>query len=95
MVRHSDGRTASLLESAGPGTSRPVDSRIQRPVDSRVRRPNVASPVDVYEADDALVVRVRLVQGPLELRVPQGALKARHHHPRHHIEGFNADATPC
>jgi hypothetical protein len=83
---YSNGRVASLLDSAGPGTSRPVDSG--------ARSATVSAPVEVYEADDALVVRVGLMEGLLELRVPRAAVKVRHHH-RHHIHGFNADATPC
>jgi len=87
MVRHSNGRAASLLDSAGPGTCRPVYSR-RRP-------PTPSPPVEVNDADDVLVVRVPLCEGPLELRVPRAAVKARHHDRRHHIPGFNADATPC
>ena len=56
-----------------------------------------ACPVDsisqVYECDDELVVLVRLNDGLLELRVPRESL-ASGKHPAH-IEGFNADATPC
>jgi hypothetical protein len=56
-----------------------------------------ACPVDsisqVYECDDELVVLVRLNDGLLELRVPRERL-ASGKHPAH-IEGFNADATPC
>jgi hypothetical protein len=86
MVTHSNGRVASLLDSAGPETSRPVDSG--------ARSATVSPPVEVYEADDALVVRVGLTEGALELRVPRAAVKARHQY-RHHIRGFNAEATPC
>ena len=86
MVSHSNGRAASLLDSASPGTSRPADSG--------ERSATVSPPVAVYEADDALVVRVRLCEGPVELRVPRAAVKARSQH-RKHIPGFNADATPC
>jgi hypothetical protein len=64
MVRHSNGRVASLLDSAGPGTSRPVDSA-------------TVSPAGADEADDALVLRVPLCEGPIELRVPRAAVKAR------------------
>lgn len=87
MVRHSNGRATSLLDSAGPGTCRPAESP--------ERSATVSPPVDVYNADDELVVRVRLCEGPLELRVPRAAVKARPHQPRHQIPGFNADATPC
>jgi hypothetical protein len=56
-----------------------------------------ACPVDsisqVYECDDELVLLVRLNDGLLELRVPRESL-ASDKHPAH-IEGFNADATPC
>jgi len=75
MVEDSNGRTASLLESAGPGTCRPPYSRID-------------------DRDDALV-RVPFCEGAVELRVPRAAVKQRQHHCRRHIEGFNADATPC
>ncbi len=87
MVRHSNGRAASLLDSAGPGTSRPAASP--------ARAATASPPVETSDADDTLVVRVRLCEGPLELRVPIAAVKPRHHQPRHHIPGFNADATPC
>lgn len=70
MVRYSNSRVASLLDSAGPGTIRPVDSS--------ARSATVSPPVEVYEADYALVVRVGLTEGPLELRVPRAAVKARH-----------------
>lgn len=86
MVSHSNGRAASLLDSAGPGTCRPADS---------AKAAKVSPPVEVDDADDDLVVRVRLCEGPLELRLPRAAVKPRHHEPRHHIPGFNADATPC
>ncbi len=56
-----------------------------------------ACPVDsisqVYECDDELVVLVRLNDGLLELRVPRASLAAET--PSTHIEGLNADATPC
>jgi hypothetical protein len=87
MVSHSNGRAASLLDSAGPGTCRPADSPD--------RSATVSPPVEVAEADDALVLRIRLCEGPLELRVPRAAVKTRHHEHDHHIHGFNADATPC
>jgi hypothetical protein len=87
MVSHSNGRAASLLESTGPGTCRPADSPD--------RSATVSPPVEVDEADDALVVRVRLCEGLLELRVPRAAVKERQRERRHHIPGFNADATPC
>ena len=81
MVKYSNGRAASLLESAGPGTCRPGVSRRRPPA-----RP-------VRKADDDLIVRVPLCQGPFELRVPRTRVEAKHR-PRH-IEGFNADVTPC
>jgi hypothetical protein len=87
MVSDSNARAAALLDSAGPGTCRPADLPD--------RSATVSSPVEVYDADDALVLRVRLCEGPLELRVPRAAVKSRHDHPRRHIPGFNADATPC
>jgi len=56
-----------------------------------------ACPVDsisqVDEGDDELVVLVRLNDGLLELRVPRESLASEKH--LTHIEGFNADATPC
>jgi len=81
MVKYSNGRAASLLESAGPGTCRPAVSRRRTPA-----RP-------VPKAEEDLIVRVPLCEGPFELRVPRARGKAKHR-PRH-IEGFNADATPC
>jgi hypothetical protein len=81
MVKYSNDRAASLLESAGPGTCRPPVSR---------RRPT-ARPVPKPEED--LIVRIPLCQGPFELRVPRARGKAKHQ--TRHIEGFNADATPC
>jgi hypothetical protein len=87
MISHLNGRAASLLDSAGPGTCKPADSP--------VRSATVSPPVEVDDADDALVVRVRLCEGPLELRVPRAAVKARDRDHRRHIHGFNADATPC
>jgi hypothetical protein len=85
MVRHSNGRAASLLDSAGPGTCRPTDSPD--------RSATVSPHVEADDADDALVVRVQLCEGPFELRVPRASVKGRRH--RHHAPGFNADATPC
>jgi hypothetical protein len=81
MVKYSNGQAASLLESAGPGTCRPAVSR---------RRPP-ARPVRKTEEDR--IVRVPLCQGTFELRVPGARGKAKQ--PALHIEGFNADATPC
>jgi hypothetical protein len=80
MVKYSNGRAAALLDSAGPGTSRPAVSR---------PRPR-ARPVRKAEKD--LIVRVPLCQGPFELRVPKARSKGKD---RRRIEGFNADATPC
>ena len=84
MVSHSNGGAASLLDSAGPGTCRPADSPD--------RSAEVSPPVEIDKAGDALVLRVCLCEGPFELRVPRAAVKDDH---RHHIHGFNADATPC
>jgi hypothetical protein len=81
MVKYSNDQAASLLESAGPGTCRPAVLRRRPP-----SRP-------VLKAEEDLIVRVPLCQGPFELRVPRDRVKAKHR-PRH-IEGFNADATPC
>jgi hypothetical protein len=81
MVKYSNGRAASLLDSAGPGTCRPAVSR-SRP-----------SAHHVDEADKGLLIRVPLCEGPFELRVPTARVKARHR--RRHIEGMNPDGTPC
>jgi hypothetical protein len=81
MVKYSNRRTEALLESAGPGTCRPAVSRRRSPA-----RP-------VPKAEEDLIVRVPLCRGPFELRVPRDRVEAKHR-PRH-IEGFNADATPC
>jgi hypothetical protein len=78
MIRHSNSRAAALLDSAGPGTSRPPDSA-------------TVSPGGEDDADDAFVVRVDLCEGPFELRVPRAAVKPRQ---RRHSEGSNAHATP-
>jgi hypothetical protein len=55
----------------------------------------IGSVAQVCEVDDELVVLVRLTEdrGLLELRAPRRA-GARPDEPRH-IEGINADATPC
>ena len=81
MVKYSNDRAEALLDSAGPGTSRAALSPRHRPA-----RP-------VRKADEELVVRVSLCAGLFELRVQRGAVKAERR--RGHIEGFNADATPC
>jgi hypothetical protein len=92
MVWHENGRRAdALLDSAGPGTCRPADT-----TDATSARSTTA---EVYEAGSVLVVRVRLREGPLELRIPKATvapLRQRQRVPRrHHIPGFNAEATPC
>jgi hypothetical protein len=93
MVNDSHGRAAALLDSAGPGTSRRARPPAPRPHHAR---PVKAAPrAGIFESDDTLVVRVPLCEGPLELRVPRSAVKAANKPPRSHIEGFNADATPC
>lgn len=66
MVRYSAARAAALLDSAGPGTSRPASSS-KRPATMSQR---VEAPVR-----DVLVVRVPLCQGPIELRVPRAEAK--------------------
>jgi hypothetical protein len=66
MVKHSSARVAGLLDSAGPGTSRPAPSSVDR----RERHPRAPAPrAEVFESDGTLVVRVPLCEGPLELRV--------------------------
>jgi hypothetical protein len=45
--------------------------------------------------DDVRLVRVFLCEGPFELRVPRKGVNAKNRPPQDHIEGFNADATPC
>jgi hypothetical protein len=92
MVNHPHDCAAALLDSAGPGTSRPARQTAPRP--RHVRSVTPTPRADVYDSDDTLVVRVPLCEGPIELRVPRSAVKAPKR-PRHHIEGFNADATPC
>jgi hypothetical protein len=77
MVRHSRARAASLLDSAGPGTSRPPDWA-------------TVSPGGEDNADDAFVVRVHPCEDPFEPRVPRASVKARHHRP---AQGFNAYPT--
>jgi hypothetical protein len=47
----------------------------------------------VYENGDEVVVLLRLNEGLLELRVPRRALPSDEA-PRH-VNGVNADATPC
>jgi len=79
MVRHSNSRVASLLDSAGPGTSGPVDSA-------------TVSPAGADEADDAFVLHLRLCEGPFELRVPRGAIKALHHR---HTQGSTLTRPRC
>jgi hypothetical protein len=78
MVRYSNSRAASLLDSAGPGTCRPPYSRS--------RPPKPSPPAEVHDRDDALVVRVPLCEGPVELRVPRAEVKPRQRHSRHQIE---------
>jgi hypothetical protein len=93
MANHSHDRATALLDSAGPGTSRPARQPAPRP--RHVRPVNTATRADVYDSGDTVVVCVPLCEGPLELRVPRTAVKASRRLPRTHIEGFNADATPC
>jgi hypothetical protein len=91
-VNDLHGRVSALLDAAGPGTSRPARPPFQprRPAWPPVPR------AEAYESDGTLVVRVPLCEGPLELRVPRTAVKDRRRcSPRHQIEGFNPDATPC
>jgi hypothetical protein len=52
------------------------------------------SSVQVQELDEALLVRVHVAEGVLELRVPENSTPARQR-PRHRIPGCNPDATPC
>jgi hypothetical protein len=93
MVWNENGRRAgALLDSAGPGTCRPAN-----PADTTSARSTTA---EVYEAGGVLVVRVRLTEGPLELRIPKATVAPLRRQPqllprRHHIPGFNAEATPC
>jgi hypothetical protein len=81
MVKYLNDRAEALLDSAGPGTSRPGTSRRRPP--ARAGR----------KADEDDFVRVPLCAGPFELRVPKDRVKAKHR--QRHIKGFNADATPC
>jgi len=80
MVNDSHHRAEALLDSAGPGTARPAPSPGRRLV---------------RESDGSEILRVRLCQGPIDLRVPRKAVRARKRPPQQNIEGFNADATPC
>jgi hypothetical protein len=81
MVKYSNDQAASLLESAGPGTCRPAVSLA------------AGRPRPIPKAEKDLIVRVPLCEGPFELRVPRDRAKAKHR--TRHIEGFNADASPC
>jgi hypothetical protein len=93
MVSDSHDRTAALLDSARPGTSGPARRPVPRP--RHVRSVRSGPRVEVRESEDTVVVRVPLCEGPVELRVPRTAVKTSKRPPRHHIEGFNPDATPC
>jgi hypothetical protein len=89
---HEDNRRSdALLDSAGPDTCRPADT----PVATSAR----STTAEVHEAGDVLVVRVRLAEGPLELRIPKATvapLRQPQFVPRrHHIPGLNAEAIPC
>jgi hypothetical protein len=48
----------------------------------------------VSEAGDELVLRTRVDGGVVELHIPVSQA-CRPRRPRHHIPGFNPDATPC
>jgi hypothetical protein len=93
MDKHSNGRSAALLESAGPGTSRPAPSPAHRPRHARAASP--ARRAKVHESHRYEVVRVPLCERTIEVRVPREAVHAKNRPPQQHIEGFNADATPC
>ncbi|HEX3268769.1 MAG TPA: hypothetical protein VHQ98_12365 [Gaiellaceae bacterium] len=84
MAWQANGRAAGFLESDGRSAERPSGSRGSSPL---------AEKAQVYEAGDALVVHVRLAEGPLELRIPKAAVDPRRRH--HRIPGCNPDATPC
>jgi hypothetical protein len=90
MACHENGRRVNaLLDSAGPGTCRPPDTTSTH-----------STTAEVHEADGVLVVRVKLAEGPLELRIPRATVAPlrRQRQPaprRHHIPGFNSEATPC
>jgi hypothetical protein len=85
MVKHSNGRAEALLDSAGPGPSGPAPSPAHRP----------ARRAKVQESDRSDLVRIPLCEGTIELRVPREASQAKKRPHQQHIEGFNADATPC
>jgi hypothetical protein len=80
MVNDSEGRVAALLDSAAPGTSGPAPSPVHR---------------QFQVSEGSEIVRIPHCESPIELRVPRKAVRARKRPPQQHIEGFNADATPC
>ena len=82
MAWQADGRVAA-----------PSNGRSARRPSRSVRSPRFAEKAEVYEAGDALIVHVRLAEGPLELRIPKAAVDPRRR--LHHIPGCNPDATPC
>jgi hypothetical protein len=84
MAWQANGRAAGILEPHGQRARRPSGTS---------GRSRLAEKAEVYEAGDALVVHVRLAEGPLELRIPKAAIDQRRR--RHHIPGCNPDATPC
>jgi hypothetical protein len=84
MPWQANGRGAGFLEPHVHGARRPSGSS---------GRSRLAGNAQVYEAGDALVVHVRLPEGPLELRIPKAAVDRSRR--RHHIPGCNPDATPC
>ena len=85
MPWQANGSAAASLEPHGQKARRPSDSG---------SRSRLAEKAQVYEAGDALVVHVRLAEGPLELRIPKAAVDPRLHR-FHRIPGCNPDATPC
>jgi hypothetical protein len=50
--------------------------------------------VEVRELDHTLLIRVPLAEGVLEVRVPENEEPGPPRQ-RHHIPGFNPEATPC
>ena len=85
MAWQTNGR-AALLESDEHGA--------RRLTDSGGHNSSLAEKAQVYRAGDDLVVRVRLAEGPLELRIPKAAFEPRLNQ-GHRIPGCNPDATPC
>jgi hypothetical protein len=84
MATQANGQIAAVRE--------PRTKPVRRLPDLGGSRASTAAQVHVYEAGDSVVVRMRLAEGPLELRIPKRALERLR---QHRIAGCNPDATPC